>query len=189
MKLLPFLLLALLFIAPTFAQTPDKTPPIEYNIAVCGGPGMGIIHLLLATDKDNKETLIFDSIASGPGVIEKDKDPIIFTTTKKGKVPDEESITTRESETTFKGVVVSLMSAYKDNRISGLIVANDQIIQYVYGSIGPIDKVFDDVDAATDFCQDLQNPNNDSVMLLKNWMEKGYTPIGEPQTGNRSTKN
>ena len=168
-------MLALLGLSiPVITRPPPE--PIEYNVSMCNKT-MAISHLVLTTDKEDKETLTFKSYASAPGEMTDDKKPLVFPILVKEKLPDDDKILARGGATKLDNIPFILSFLTEGNRIVGVITANGNPILDIYGTIGKEAQVFDDEDNAKAFCKDLNDPQATDRNALKNWLEHGYVPL------------
>lgn len=143
----------ILFLSPSFAQTPPSTTSTEYNLSYCSNK-FGIIHSSLDVDKDGKETLSFISVATGPGEVTKYDAPITFNvietkTLKSGAIARKASTNDPDLKD------LNLTFFVYQNRLVGVFTQNGKLTSVLYGLKGSVDNIFDSIETSLVFCGNL----------------------------------
>lgn len=128
------------------AQAPKVEAPKEYVLGVCGGDGVTVIHATIAQGK-----LVFDYyLADDKGTIVKEEEPLIFSYVP-GEV-DKQGNIEFSGEATIDVYKLELKGLIRGNRIVGMIFANNQLAEVIYGHVGKVDDVVKDADSDLKFC-------------------------------------
>jgi hypothetical protein len=171
MRILRALVLGFLLVmaTPAVPQQPEPKPVVEYNIANCGGEHFTIVHTTLNAAKTK---LTFGAFLKSPTEVKTDTDPLVFDYVE--EKPDEDGDIQFQGTTKLEDHDLELDGYTRGNRIVAILLVDKKLGHVLYGYVGPIEKIKDDLEPAVGFCQALHAIDQNQIPpILVKWLHDG----------------
>jgi hypothetical protein len=165
--------------APAAPQQPEPKPVVEYNIANCSSK-FTIVHVTLNVEKTK---MTFGAFLTSPTDVKTDAEPVVLDYTQ--AEADEDGDVQFQATGKIDDTAIEVDGYTRGNRIVAVTLADRKLANVLYGYIGPIEKITEEVEPAVGFCQALHAIDQNQIPpILVKWLHDGLE--SKPDTTSKS---